>query len=742
MNRFERESSRVKPLVCFALNLGVATIGLASHSSVQARIVTVGPVGMQGCEFTQIDDAITRGGTEIRVASGNYSGFNTRSLNLVIKGGYRNCEDAASGDRDFDTARPIIGGPFPMSVTSASTVPKRVTLERLDFTIPVTIDDRSELGVQLQVVLQSSRIRDVVNDSGLKVLGQGADVILRDTSIVNNRTELTHVNFVMGGGVHCREGRILIEGRSRIASNRALLGGGLYLEGCDLDLQAGDWNASPEYGVVDNEAHRGGGIFATSSGDEALSIGMHGGVTNPASISANRTVRFLNQNIAIARAPTSGAAMFVNGRFSAHAVNLRVDNNTDADDADGAIIDALSQVGQSSIVIGVDESCGRSLGCNSISGNAVSGSEQAAVMNLRQRGFASRLQARLLRTTWRENAFQDALVKASVIEAGDGSEFAGELLFEGLAFTGNAGFAVPGRLPVIFSLAGDARVAFTTVADNSVSALVRPLVAELNFDVFSSVIAPSTSLLAVDGSSGLLPNIETDCLAERVGSDTRVDGSFLESAPPFVEGSYELRAGSRLRDYCDDVNYAPIGLDLRGHRRGVDDASIPDNFGPYDLGAIESRASNVLGADRAVFSENPPTPFSGEPLEFVFDVANFGPEAGMTRFQIRDLSVGVSFLEECSWGCEGAQSASCPSPNWAPLQPWDAMLESGAESRLVLRCEIPSGEMPPEFGRTAILEAEVSSFGVSPSDPNVANNIARASVGLAAEDRLFEDGFE
>ena len=59
---------------------------------------------------------------------------------------------------------------------------------------------------------------------------------------------------------------------------------------------------------------------------------------------------------------------------------------------------------------------------------------------------------------------------------------------------------------------------------------------------------------------------------------------------------YHLSAGSAPIDICDTLHFAP-GLDIDHQTRGYEDATLPNWYGPYDLGADERVPASLLFAD-------------------------------------------------------------------------------------------------------------------------------------------------
>jgi hypothetical protein len=52
-------------------------------------------------------------------------------------------------------------------------------------------------------------------------------------------------------------------------------------------------------------------------------------------------------------------------------------------------------------------------------------------------------------------------------------------------------------------------------------------------------------------------------------------------------GDYHLTLASPAVDYCDTVVFTPMENDIDGDDRGRDIVEVPNNLGPFDLGADE-----------------------------------------------------------------------------------------------------------------------------------------------------------
>ncbi|HNW47042.1 MAG TPA: hypothetical protein PLS99_06475 [Thermotogota bacterium] len=135
----------------------------------------------------------------------------------------------------------------------------------------------------------------------------GASVTIRDAIVTGGAPASGD-----GGGIHITGNSAVTAINTRIASNTAKSGGGVY-------VMAGTFNAT-ETSIISNRADWGGGVFvqngffnATESTVESNEAAFGGGIH----ITGNSTVRAINTTIASNTAYDGGGALVVDGIFNA-----------------------------------------------------------------------------------------------------------------------------------------------------------------------------------------------------------------------------------------------------------------------------------------------------------------------------------------------------------------------------------------------------------------------------------------
>lgn len=375
-----------------------------------------------------------------------------------------------------------------------------------------------------------------------------------------------------GGGLLCEGNFSLLLIGGGITSNTAGIdgqvgarGGGMYLNGCDVDWFAQD--ASSGTGSLDNNVVHGSGgaLYATGISTVDL-IGAHFTLfgqasTRPFRIHGNRAFRADGGGIYATMAGTRvtvDRGWVYNNRATAQGGALFA--------ADGAIVEVTRS----------QETCHDDRLCSRIHDNRTDAAGGAA-------GYAVNAGSRinLSRTVIADNVSGIAATPAALVATGGGLVRLEDSLLHGPAGPQYAFYSNNGQLEIVRS----------TVADTGASSAVFFLQGDdASLYLLASIVHETVALPMVASGTGS-PQAALDCLVwhdDSLAAFGEANRS-LVADPLFVDraaGRYELGTGSPAINYCGLLPPAP-GVDLEWRERGILQPDHPERYGPFDLGAFE-----------------------------------------------------------------------------------------------------------------------------------------------------------
>lgn len=445
------------------------------------------------------------------------------------------------------------------------------------------------------IVLESSDLVDgVAEDGGNAHLSEGASLFVGPDSRIRGGNASRD-----GGGVYCQgTGTVVLNPNSDVSSNHATRnGGGIYADGCAVNVRSG--GVQPNRGVWGNRAEQhGGGIYAR----DGATVNATGTSSRAASIRGNT-------------AEANGGGMFLVG------------NTTTADLDSSEVVDnlALHRGGGFYLTSGAEllmkrdlAVCARGFRCSLIEGNSTTSGgftteEGGAIAVL---GGA---EANIHQTYVTDNSGADGGNVALVSGAGS------QLILEGAALFANH----PRGSHIEARNGGVARLAFVSAwgsSDPLFGTTFAVTEAGGRIDLFSSIVIEGNGRRPTGGGSDqVFGPLDTG----DVHNADCVIAHELESLPPAgflftysmatdptvilndpASGDPNLRWTSGAIDYCDTAVYAPIAADIDATSRGADARSVPDLFGPFDLGADEWTGEIFIdgfeSGDVAAWSETAP----------------------------------------------------------------------------------------------------------------------------------------
>jgi len=381
----------------------------------------------------------------------------------------------------------------------------------------------------------------------------------------------------VGGGVYCENANVRVNySGTRISLNEALRGGGVYAQHCNVDVTSGA--QFPFYGAVslNRASGDGGGVYLAQNSW----LYLHNTDANaPTMINAN-----LAEGI--------GGGIYITGSSMVEASSTIIDGNVARNGGAGiALIDRRE--GALLMMYGRPANCAPNLECNRISNNTA---RSAAGLN--QHGAA---------------------ILHSVQDVSDVSD--SHVYLEGVAVTGNAGAtAIRGEslhgIPAPMQIAGTVFAFNTTSADLIQHVSVDPVSTSsvvlwmdgttiAQNQVGSGVVVRSTNdLLAYNsivwqpGARAFEP-IASPFLADRIKYMLVNDTSSIPASPSVIvaDPKFANAAGGdfRLNQDSPAVDFSGSIYDVTrdGRERRVDLPSVPNRYGPADLGAFERQTDTT-----------------------------------------------------------------------------------------------------------------------------------------------------
>ncbi|MCK7593051.1 hypothetical protein [Pseudomarimonas salicorniae] len=542
-----------------------------------AREASVGP----GCTFTDLQSAINfvagdasgpdrlllRQGT-IPIPSGVVINL---QADLSIEGGYSGCGSGAGAGR---TVLDAAGGPDGTAITvfqGNNAIDPRLGFTRVEVTGasgetgPFANPEGGglELRGRMRVVLgEQTEISDNRSGrgGGIYLLGNGptARVVL---SLIEGARVLDNAVVHSGGGIYCHDNATILLDDGDVSFNSAARGGGIDLAGasCLLDSQV----AANAFTGINNNA---GGGLETGAGRVLLRgrpgapfyfIGNTGGGAHLGNRSATRVNHLLRNvvfhlNEAGTGGPAGGLSVFDN-------VRVVIESTSDQ-------CSLFGLQGCSAFFNNVGPTAAS--GGGAITSGALTGE---AIIEIRRTRFSGN----------RGGAAVYAGFSGAVLDA------------EGLLVEGNvATAAASGSLhsEVLLS-ARQARIRHTTITGNS---------ARFVFDDFPEPLDLGGSILWHTGgrvlrASGARSIDYEGCL---LASDTHglPDPARIITGDPRLDAGFIPSRGSPALDACDALPGAE-SFDYAGRPRGIDQPTVPDRLGPYDLGALEAALLPPQGSD-------------------------------------------------------------------------------------------------------------------------------------------------
>jgi predicted outer membrane repeat protein len=395
-----------------------------------------------------------------------------------------------------------------------------------------------------------------------------------ENSLVNSNTATN------GGAIACDGGGTVFLWNTQVALNQASQdGGAVYLnDGCEYQQFGGAFLQ----GLLLNEAGGFGGAISASNGSSIEITGSTAGLGLAAVIS---------------NTAANGGGVAVSGGSSLYAANASISDNTAASTG-GGIRSTNGHIVIERTVPGAQ--CFSEVRCSNVSNNNATGSDPGFSGGGGIATFGGTLE---VRGTYMENnnAQFGSAIRARFMPL-DG--FDHPITMVGNVFAENSGAP-----QVVYLDESSADIAFSTFVDNTDMSRV----IEMAYPTTSSdpnEVRVSGSIFDHPGDT--LPGVElttsgqfvtADCNRYEPNTTGDLDMGTRSStiAPLFVDragGDFNLISGHVLLDWCDwSILGSESDVSANGFVRPVDDSSIGNLHGTYDLGALERYLPDVIFAD-------------------------------------------------------------------------------------------------------------------------------------------------
>ncbi|MDA8017758.1 MAG: hypothetical protein MPN21_09945 [Thermoanaerobaculia bacterium] len=552
------------PVVSILLLLTLASA--PSH----AEVITVGPTS-SGCEQSSLAlaflraAATTESDTILFAVDQTWTGGGALLLtneSPVVLQGINSCSDFTPRLRSITTT---VGDLFEFDATQATFRNMRLVGDTGGRLITAT---NSSLVTLEDTLVVGGR----ANDGGNVHLSGGASLVaLAGTQIFSGEATFN------GGGVYCTgTGVVGLGAQTKLHGNDAgFNGGGVYADGCSVNVLAG--GPAPaginHYGIVENRAEfNGGGIYARGGS----SVFLGGNSLTPATLRRNDAVGF-------------GGGMYLLGSgTSADVFNSEIVSNRGLSDGGGVMVTSQATL----VMDRTTATCDRGVRCSLMEGNSCGGAGAPGPVEGGALLVTNGGQATVRQTYLTGNSAEDA-GNVAVVSGTDSF-----LLVENSVLYDNHAAGVH----VLARDGGHARLAFVSAWGSSAPSSGMAFAhADVNgrVDIYSSVViegqgmpmggGPGSDPIFLPAGSGGFQQADCALFHENASSHS---GVAVETDPSAVwdlpsSGDPHLRETAPAVDFCDTVVYVPTDDDIDGDARGFDVTSVPDQLGPYDLGADE-----------------------------------------------------------------------------------------------------------------------------------------------------------
>ncbi len=558
---------------CFSTIPGLFGSALLLFSGASsAALFTVGSGA--GCTDTTVASAVAKALANgaasdiIRINSGTYSAQAVQIADqaLSLSGGYATCTENTPTGAATTLSGAGNGGVAVIAISAPGATRRVISLQNLTITQGGAGGVRVFGNLQMDVSNVIISNNNATNGGGLYVQAASSaeSAVVQLNGSTNTPSRIENNSASNGGGIYVDNFAFVALNNVVVTGNTANVGGGVFGSGSNSQIGiTGFPSSSPDSGVRGNTAlFDGGGAYIQSGA--SLSSSRFSNDSPPPTIADNNAGR------------NGGGAYFASSGGFLLGYNLVVRGNNAGTTQNGnggglyftANTSALLDDGGESTTCGQPEPCtaieNNRAGLNGFTGGGggvylIGGGGISAV-----RAHIAGNQAPTGAAIYAIGANSTARLSSAVVENNAGA---------GHSIRMEAGAALELR-GVTF---GNDATAQGMIALSGGSALID---SSILYDPGATLITrvPATT-----------NTVTSNCVLAHApyASDT---GTVLVGNPLFVNaavGDYSLMDASPAIDACANVPFLPGETDYAERVRGVDAISVPNNPGPYDLGALE-----------------------------------------------------------------------------------------------------------------------------------------------------------
>lgn len=540
--------------VLAAANFTVGTTPDCTHSSIAAAIAAAAANG------TEVD--------YIRINSGSYNAqaLQISGQSLTLTGGYASCADVTPGAVPTTISGVGNGGAPLLIVNAQGGAQRQIGLINLTLT-GATAGALRVLGyVQMSVAGVTIANSSAVQGGGVYVKGDSASAIahVHLSGYQNGPGRVEGNTASQGGGIYVDDFSFVPISDVVVSGNAASFGAGIFATGSNAQIGLTMFDGgSPLAGVRNNTASvDGGGIYLQSGAD--LSSGKFSDASYAPNVSNNSAGR------------NGGGMYLANGGSAVLGYYLMITGNSAAASQTGGGGGLYIASGSGAYLDDGSEqiTCGRPDACVALENNRAgingfSGSGGGAY--LLGGGSLSLAHARVAGNL----AANGAAVYA--IGANSGAYFTSTIVTQ----NGGSGHSFQMEAGATLNLRG------VTLADD---ASAQGIVALSGANaVFDTSIVYDPGAVIVTRTAATTNSVTSNCVLAHAAyvSDS---GSAMVGNPLFADsaaGDYALTSNSPAIDACDATPFTTLDTDYSELPRGFDIATVPNDPGPFDLGALE-----------------------------------------------------------------------------------------------------------------------------------------------------------
>ncbi len=537
------------------------------------------------CDFNSttqtIQDVIDTGVGEVRIARNGFydSAIIINDESVKLRGGFLDCTAA---DANNATTHTTIDAPGGIAVPT-------IDIQGTSLGNSILIEGLTIAGVDS-------------NFSAISANGSVADITLNDVFLTGHNID----EFNFGGAINLTDGAInltLID--TLVMQNSAHRGGGIYCEGASSKIVV-----QGESGISHNTAQgQGGGVYLTNGCDFTI----YSGENNP-DASTNLGI---SDNLAY----NEGGGIYA-------------DLGSQVTLYGHELCDTTSCVGNNTSPVNINNNTSGFTGSPSIDdrGAGIYASGQSTSVNIYASLFKNNLSkfggsaiyindlaslnvSRLSKDCWDSTKCNYFLNNTSTLSNGTIESFQGQLNISSSYFEDNTGSAIS----VVSSFA---RIEGSVFNNNNAAALsdVSVIIASISATVeiihstFADNFIENSSTLDVSFNSqlSLYSSIVNDPLGVVLATTTGtvnincamtheslsiLGTNIIVADPSFVDRNnrdYHIAANSQAKDMCDDSVIQARFKDIDFEKRGLDDPMFPNFTGSFDVGADEAFVEMVF----------------------------------------------------------------------------------------------------------------------------------------------------